>query len=209
MTSSPRTLRRLPTPAIACLITVAIGAGNILHAQNAKQPTIDLRAATLNGRPLASWTLDEITDSLGRPTAVTSGIGGVVGPQLYYHARGISLWFDSKEKDPSQHLWMATVYLARSWDNDRSQWFAIFDGTLTPAVDGGWKSARLMTEFAALTPTLETAADYKKQLKAAGVAAQAPQNDFMRFNAGGAQVTIALEPNTSFAERIILRRQQK
>lgn len=201
-----RVARRWAFSMSICAAAVAVPA----RAQQSagSQPTVDLRLGTLNGRPLAEWTLDAITDSLGRPTAVTSGIGGVTGTQLHYHSRGLSLWFQAKEKDPSQRLWMATIYLAKSWDRSHTEWYEKFAGSLNPTVDGNWKQSRIETEFAALNPKTKTVEDGRKEAQAAGLGklgVRGPENDFVYVTAGKTQITFALEPNTKFLERIILR----
>src|SRR5262249_25537601 len=159
-------------------------AGSSATAQTpaAHQPTIDLRAGTLDGRPIGDWTLDALTDDLGRPTAVTPGIEGATGTQLHYHARGMSLWFQPKAKDPAEHLLLVTIYVAKDWDKANSAWYQVFPGTITPAIDANWKQSRLETEFAALHPTVKTVEDSKREMQADGSAAlgiRPPANDFV------------------------------
>jgi hypothetical protein len=167
---------------------------------------VDLKAGTLNGRPIAEWTLDAITDAVGRPSAVTPGIEGITGSQLQYHPQGVSLWFRPKEKDPAQHLWMATVFVARRWDPDHVEWYRSFVGSMSPAVDANWKQARLESEFAPLHPTIRTVEERKREVSASGVPglAQSVANDVMSVTVAGTEVRFVLEPSTQFLERVVL-----
>ena len=178
-----------------------------LQSQSGTAPaiSIDLRSGLLNGRPVLDWTLEQVTDSFGRPNAISDGIGDIVGPQLHYHTRGLTFWFTSKAKDPTQHVWILTVYLARDFDEPHSAWYEPFSGDLVPAVDANWKTPRLVTEFAAFKPEIKTVEDSRREFKTAGnlSAFKPPSTDFVSYYLSNLRVTFAVEPNTKFVERIV------
>lgn len=194
---------------IVCLVGGAILLWT--GAAMAREASIDLRKGTLNGKPLPEWTLDEVTDAFGRPSAVTAGVGGIVGARLEYHTKGMSFWFRAKEKDPAQHLWIATVYLSRSWDADKSAWYSIFTGRLLPAVDMNWKQSQLLNEFASLNPKIETAEDAKKAFESSSLNETLEDSgftgrdtDMVGVSIGHMEVGFHLESNTKFLERVVI-----
>lgn len=176
------------------------------QAGPASEPNIDLRTGTLNASAISEWTLDEITEAFGRPTGVASG-DGITGAMVHYHARGLSFWFNAKEKDPPQHLWIVTIYLSRSWDGKNAAWYETFKGTLTPAVDANWKQSAVLKEFASLNPILETVENQRKLWKASGQAKlglHPPQTNVVHFTVNKLTVAFEIEPNTEFVERIVI-----
>jgi hypothetical protein len=192
---------------LLCVLWLCTNSGS-MTAQSNRQISVDLKAGTLNGRPIVDWTLDGVTNELGRPTAVTDGVAGILGAQLHYHPQGISLWFQAKEKDPAQHIFMATIYLARSWDREHTAWYQVFPGVMAPAVDRNWKQSRLENEFASFHPTVKTVEESKRELEKSGVPglANSATNDFVSVIIGRLGIGFALEPNTKFLERIVLNR---
>jgi|SRR6185312_2065817 len=191
---------------LAVLTLMALRPAKAQSAQG--QPVLlDLKAGTLNGRPIVDWTLDAITDVVGRPSAVSAGIEGITGSQLHYHPQGLSFWFRPKEQDAAQHLSILTVYLARNWDREHTAWYQAFAGSLAPAVDANWKGSRLETEFAAFHPTLKTADEAKREMRESELSgfSRAPANDFLNVPLGRLQVSFALEPSTKFVEFIVIR----
>ena len=212
MSSSHQLHRSLRLLLCALVCTAIIAAPLRVRAQAKATPelSVELRAGTLNGRPFAEWTLNELTNVFGRPTAVTSGVGGITGPQLHYHSRGVSFWVQPSEKDSAQRLWLLTLYLSRSWDRSNSAWYDSFRGALLPAVDANWKQSQVLEEFAPLSPVIKTVEDSRREQKAAGLTSlgiRSAETDFVNFTFGKHQVTFAIEPNTKFAERIVLRGQ--
>jgi len=182
------------------------------QANTTHRASIDLRSGLLNGRPTTDWTLEQVTDSFGRPSAVSNGVADIIGPQLHYHARGLSFWFIPKAKDPDQHLWILTTYLAREWDGTHSASYEVFAGDVLPAVDANWKQTRLLSEFAGFKPEVKTAEDSKRALQATGMGrtgVSGPQTDFVTYFLGDLRVTFAIEPNTKFVERIVLADESK
>ena len=194
---------------LAASLAYVVSAQFPVSAQESPQrePVVELRAGTLNGRPVTEWTMEELTDAFGRPSAVASGVAGITGAQLHYHSRGMSFWLSPKEKDPAQHLWMLTIYLSRDWDESNSAWFDAFRGQLTPAVDANWKQSRILSEFESLNPVVKTVEERRRELDAAGITrlgVRAPQTDFIYVNVGSLRVTFTVEPNTKFVERIVV-----
>jgi hypothetical protein len=191
---------------VAVLTLTALGASKAQSTQS-QSLVVDLRAGTLNGRPIADWTLDAITDAVGRPSAVSPGVEGITGSQLHYHLQGFSFWFRPKQQDAAQHLSSLTVYLARKWDSDHAAWYQAFAGSLTPTVDANWKQSRLEAEFASLHPTIKTAEDAKRELREAGLPGltRAAANDFLNVALGKVQISFALEPSTKFVEFVVVR----
>jgi hypothetical protein len=193
-----------------CAFLAASGQISVLYSQPSasSQISVDLRGGLFGGKPVPEWTLAQVTDSFGRPNAVADEVEGILGPQLHYHVRGLSFWFRPKGEDPEQHLWILTIYLARSWDNVNSAWYDAFNGRLAPAVDANWKQSRLLSEFAAFNPTVKTVEDFRREMIAAGMrntGVRGPQTDFVYFTTGDLQVSFAVEPNTKFVERISIR----
>jgi hypothetical protein len=191
--------------AFICLLICLIASCLPICAQAipASEPKIDLRAGTLNGKAIPEWTLDQVTDVLLRPTAVTPGYAGITGVQTHYHTRGLSFWFKPKEKDPSQKLSILSIYLSRSWDKESMMWYEIYKGGLIPIVDANWKLPQVLKEFATYNLTVKTVEESRIELEKFGVGV--PQTDFVNFNVNNKlRVAIAIEPNTKFVETIYI-----
>jgi hypothetical protein len=165
------------------------------HAQS-QRVSIDWLAGTFNGRALAEWSLDGVTDAFGRPTTAERDFFGIPTPQLHYHDTGLSFRFASAEKDPS--LRSVKIYLVRWWDRDFKLHYQQFRGELSPVVDGSWKEDRLMRDFAEHNPTLETSEERERRLKARiGV-------DRIMIKREHHYITFWCEQTTKFLEHMLL-----
>lgn len=120
-------------------------------AAQAPALSIDFAQATLNGAPFYEYNVDRITTLLGRPSAVEADRFNL-GAKVYYHALGLEIWFHPKSLDPQERAWMVIVYLSRSWDSPRKEFFQPFAGTLAPAVSANWKAAQTLKALAQLGP---------------------------------------------------------
>ncbi len=116
----------------------------------ASVPAIDLETGSLGGRAFHTYTLDEATDLLGRPSTVTSPLeidGRRFGARLKYHALGLSLSFAHPGDDAARHCGSMDVYLTRQWDDKAAVWYSAFTGEIHPAVTCEWKADRVLDVF--------------------------------------------------------------
>jgi len=188
---------------IATLSVITLAATTQSLAQVTKTViTIDLLNGMLNDRPIFSWTLDEVTDLLGRPSAVENPVGGIVGARLHYHETGLSLWFEAPQKDPRQAVFILSIYLSKAWDVRNRNHFLPFRGTLVPAVDANWKANQILKELASFNPTVETPEERRRK---AGVPVPMPE-ELIRMRRDVYQVNFVIEPNTKFVERVNITR---
>jgi hypothetical protein len=165
---------------------------------------LDLPGGTLNEQPVVSWTLDDITNLLGRPSAVEDPVKDIVGARLLYHQHGVMFWFQPPKQDPRQHLWLVSTRVVRTWDRDFSKYFEAFQG-FSPAVSGDWKAERILKEFATLNPTVETAESRQQEWSKLGVRGRpARLDEVIRLRLKGHQVAFGIEPNTKFLEGVTL-----
>jgi hypothetical protein len=167
--------------------------------------TIELLNGMLNGRPALSWTLNEVTDLLGRPSAVENPVARVVGARLHYHEAGVSFWFEAPQKDPQQAVFVLSIYLSKTWDARNRNHFQPFRGTLVPAVDANWKADHILKELAPFNPKVETVEEQRQKWQASGV--RAPLTDLqelIRVQRDVYRVNFLVEPNTKFLERVTI-----
>jgi len=125
----------------------------------------DLIEAKFCGRNLFDLSLDQITDVLGRPTLISDPgarkvkLAGAIDDWVPYGATadfdqaGLHFEFAHSDNDKNQRCISATIYLAKTWRSNHQAFFTPFPGKLSPKqVDGGWKSKRVLEEFAEFKP---------------------------------------------------------
>jgi hypothetical protein len=186
------------------LLVALLATSALPNSVRAASLLLDIPGGRLNGQPFVSWTLDDITNLLGRPSAVKDPVMDIVGAQLLYHQHGVMFWFQPPKKDPRQHLWLVSTSVVRTWDRDFSKYFEAFQG-FSPAVSGDWKAERILREFATLNPTVETVESRQQEWNKLGVRGlQAGRGEVIRLRLKGHQVAFGIEPNTKFLERVSL-----
>jgi hypothetical protein len=99
----------------------------------------------MNGKHIADLTLDNITDWLGRPSAIKDN--EAFGMGVYYHERGLVFNVVHQKYDGQQHCSEIHIYLSRSWDNLFSKFFLPYTGVISKNLDSNWKIDRLKSEF--------------------------------------------------------------
>ena len=99
-------------------------------AQGGRTVSIDLLAGTIDGRKFSIFTVDELTDILGRPSAVQHSPLGTDSPWVHYHDVGLSFWFSSREK--GERIIVVDIHLSKSWDKTFMKHYQAFTGQLTP-----------------------------------------------------------------------------
>jgi hypothetical protein len=167
---------------IGLILLVLFTAWMVAAQPQTAMPSIDLLAGTLNGRPLSDWNVDRVTDAIGRPSAVSRGIGRV-GPRMSYHEAGLEFWFNAASEDPRAALRSVVIFLSRAWDSEFKLYHQQFRGQLSPGVNGNWKGDRLMREFA----------EYNPFVAESGRAAE-----FVRIKRDGHELVFRLDSTTKF-----------
>lgn len=192
-------------PVIAATLLIA---GWLPHAAAQE---VDLYAGTLNGAPICEATLDDVIGVLGRPSAVkpaTEVLSIAFGPELFWHARGVNVLFEPG--DVGRELVRTfTVHLSRVWDGERSEWYQVFDGILTPAATADWRVQDSLAALEALNPIEMTLEDALEELRALGVEERFmptsyPHNVEAELSTESS-VILQHEPVTRFLERVIFR----
>lgn len=171
---------------------------------------IELTTVTFNGEPICELTLDEFTGTLGRPSAVEAPhplLTDLFGPELHYHHLGITMMFRPGDTGEEQ-LFSMGIHLSRTWDPDSSEWFQIYEGGLSPRVDGNWRIDRTLTELAALGIREVTPEQQRVAWEEAGVLKPGEERvfDFLARLSGPNAETITFfhEPITRFMERVTI-----
>jgi len=187
-------------PLILCLLPLQS------QAQVTKtEITIELLNGLLNSRPAFSWTLNDVTDLLGRPSAVENPVAGIVGARLHYHEAGVSFWFEAPQKDPQQKVFVLSIYLSKTWDARNRNHFQPFRGTLVPTVDANWKADHILKELAPFNPKVETVEEQRQKAQASGLRTPLPDlQELIRVQRDGHRVNFFVEPNTKFLERVTI-----
>jgi hypothetical protein len=187
----------------------------LLHVASALAQTsqiqVDLLLATLNGRPVFSMKIDDISALLGRPTAVehNRSFAELLGPQIHYHDDGLSFWMNGTKYDPEGRLAMMRVYFSKTWSADTKRYFQQFRGKITKDLNGDWRADKTIAEFAEFNPTVTTPEELERQnkelerrLKSLNVPAPintAPKY-LVRINLNGFNVNLAHDSVTRFLE---------
>lgn len=183
---------------------------SLMAAASAAAQDINLTAATLNGELICELTLDDITGMLGRPSAVEAPhpvIAEIIGPEIDYHHLGIGMLF--RPGDPGEEkLLSISIHLSRAWDEDASEWYQVFDGSLTPSVNGNWRIDKTLSDLEPLGVRQETPEEQKQAWEEAGILRPGEERsfDYLARLTGEHEQTITFfhEPITRFMERATL-----
>ncbi len=173
--------------------------------------TIDLVAGTMDGQAMCAMELDDVTSILGRPAAVDDEdefMGAVRGPRLFYDHLGLELDFRHGETAGQERVLSLKVYLARTWDDIRLQWYDAFPGTLVPAISADWRLDRTREEFDEFEVVDESPEYQERELENAGVlpALFDAVISYYRLRVGfpgNRQVILNHEKTTRFLEHVI------
>jgi hypothetical protein len=125
-------------------------------ARSAESPevTLDLVAGTLNGRVFSDYTVDTVTDLLGRPSWARAAriiedleSEYAFGPEVKYHDLGLHLRFQHPNYDPESHCYLVAIYMAKEWDSEAARNFKPFTGTVVQGVSGDWRAKKVIEEI--------------------------------------------------------------
>lgn len=130
---------------LICLVLLSLAVSSGLVA--GEPLNIDLLDARVNGKRINEMTLDDITNLLGRPSAIKSKSSQVFGVDVYYHEAGLVFNVKHLKEDKQQHCSEVYIYLSRVWDQDSSRFFLPFGGILSKGIDGNWKVDRVKAEL--------------------------------------------------------------
>ena len=111
---------------------------------------VDIVTGTLNGRLFTTYTLDEMTDLLGRPSTVLSPSvddGIYSGAKLLYPDLGLSVWFRHTKVDSTRSCREFLMYLSRTYDRESQTVFDPFQGIIAQGVTADWKADRVVDEL--------------------------------------------------------------
>jgi hypothetical protein len=193
---------RLPLgTCLAAFLVVVVALG--VEAQSARTVGIDVLAGTLDARPLSEFTIDQLTNLLGPPSAVQGGVGGITGPQVHYHDAGLSFWFEQPSK--GERITAVTIYLSKSWDKGSQKHYQQFAGELMPAVDENWKEEKIVQLLAEHSPEVKSGEQQRREAAAAGIPfAGLEFQDVVRLRLGGHETDLLFDATTKSLERISL-----
>jgi hypothetical protein len=167
---------------------------------------LDLYKLTLNGSSIKEFTVDKVTNLLGRPTASESNqlISEVLGPRIFYHNKGLSFWFKSKNDDPQQRLFSISINLVKTWDEDYNEFYVPFPGSLNPKLTPNHKLNSIVPLFKNYTVVIQTAEERRKELEPLAELGVKTNNtdDIIRIKNTNASINISCEEVTKFLESI-------
>ena len=160
---------------------------------------------TINNKLLIGLNTDKLTDLLGRPTAIKKNelLAEILGPEIYYHSKGLKFHFNAKSKDPEQKVWMIQIYFVKSWDKDHLEFFLPYSGKFTPEVNANMKVKDLLLLLEEFKPSLETAEERRKEAKEAIKivdVSSSIQHDIVAIENEKAKINFHCEELTKFLE---------
>lgn len=179
--------------------------------------TIDLYKLTLNDSILSQLTLDRLTNMLGRPSAIKNWDliePGLMGPEIYYHNKGLRLCFFSKNDDPKQRIKSVELYLVKKWDNIYNEFYLPFSGNLLPNVNLNMKTNAIIPFFNNYKVEVESGEERRKQWEKINIQLGTnklnielsdPLYDSIVVNNKEANITFFCEELTKFLEKVTIR----
>ena len=173
-----------------------------LEAQSTRTVGIDVLSGSIDGRPISTFTIDQLTDLLGRPSAVQRGIGGVTGPQVHFHDAGLSFRFEQPAK--GDRITTVTIYCSKSWDKASQQHYQRFAGELKPAVDATWNEEKVLQLLSEHSPEVKSGEQRRKEAMAAGLGSSPGLEfqDVVRFRRSGHDTYFLFDAATKLLEKI-------
>lgn len=149
--------------------------------------TIDLYKLTLNDSILCNLTIDQLTNMLGRPSAVAKSNRWNVnsGPEVFYHNKGLEFGFWDKKSDKRQRLLYITVHLTKIWDENYNEFYYPFPGKVFPNLDANMKYLTILPLFN----------NYPRDDR---------HNDWISVSNGSGYITIKCEELTKFLDEITI-----
>lgn len=169
---------------------------------------VDLVEGDFEGEFLCELTMDDVTGIMSRPTVVEPApefIADIIGPKLYYHDAGFVVWFRAGEGGEEQILSLRG-HLARTWDEDNSEWYEQYSGQLTPPVSGEWRKDQTLQELADYDPVEMSPDEQQEQFEDLGLDRETRETlfDVVQFQRAEHLVRIFHEPITRFAEQFVV-----
>lgn len=138
---------------------------------NSSPDYLDLNRLTLKGSTLKELTIEKVTNILGRPSAINKNelISDVVGPNIYYHSKGLKFGFKTKKLDSQQRVSSIVIYLVRTWDKEYQEFFYPFPENIFPYINANMKTSDILPLFKDYNVSLESAEarnkKYEKETK--------------------------------------------
>lgn len=173
----------------------------------AQAPVINLAEGTINGRPLCGLSVDNVTDMIGRPSAVDDNevVAPITGLRLLYHPLGLAFQF-RPESSESEGSWVVTIHLSREWDDSFNEFFLPFPGEIVGGVSADWKDEDVKEVFSNYAITVRTAEEHRRSLEEVGVYRQGTTlNHVVRVDFGLYSGNFQHERNTRFLERVTVQ----
>lgn len=172
------------------------------YAQN----EIDIPSASIDGITICGKTVDKITNIFGRPTATQSYdlISDVAGPVVYYHNLGLSFNFSSASDDPKQGVFLFTIHLVKEWDEEYSEFYLPFSGTLSEGVSANQKVDKTKEIYTAANYAIteRTPDDERKMRESLPLPIDAPVSHVVEVDFGAHDGYFSHEEVTKFLDRV-------
>jgi hypothetical protein len=114
------------------------------------QISIDLNKIELNGSiKISELNAETITNILGRPSAIANNeaIVDFIGNEIFYHSLGLSFEFNTKKKDLKQKVKNMDIYLVKTWDEKRNEFFMPFLDELISELSPNMKIEEILFLF--------------------------------------------------------------
>jgi hypothetical protein len=116
-----------------------------------KQPIetmdINLFNAQFNGKHILEITIDDITNWLGRPSAILTNEYDVFGVEIFYHQYVLGFNVSNQKDDSQQYCRRVYIYLTEEFDPRFSRYFLPYRGAISKNLNGNWKIPQVKSEF--------------------------------------------------------------
>lgn len=173
---------------------------------SAQSLTIDLVNGQINNTQLCGLALDDLTNMLGRPSAVNDNklVASMVGVQLSYHPLGLHFWFKPESQDPKKGCWLMTIYLTKTWDKEYNEFFMPYNEKVSQDINAQWKASQVENEYKDYKISIRTAEEHEKQLESALGSSEFNANHpySVNVNFGAHKANFNHENTTKFLESV-------
>lgn len=182
------------------------------------QISIDLDKLVLNDSiKLSELKVETITNIFGRPNALTTYGGMEVEHLIHYFDLGLCFWVNPPKKDPEQRITSLVIYLSKNWNEEHSEFYMPYSGSLNPNLNLNMKMNMVPPLFINDTVKVMSAQEiYDKKLEDARIYNKTESGkafpyfptrgnrDIMAVKRSKAEVIIICETMTKYLEQITI-----
>lgn len=192
---------------VLVVVAFLIIAANVSYAQ---QLSVSLNSSTVDGKQVCGLSLDELTDLMGRPTAVDKQFEAIIGTTIIYHDKGLEFMVAPKDQNDIRPVRTMRVHFSKKWDERSNEYAQPFSGVLQEGFTAEWKAEKVENYYASAVENggakiqIETPEEQKEQANRISKEFLGDMSHpyFIRIDVNNRKLNFLHEPTTKFLEEV-------